>query len=86
MATTETAHPPAIPKMKMTTPIPPSITTPESVDTRIGTLKFFDGFPDDSTVQRVYDNLDFSILLRLYGPLHSWFDKTWQPWEFELVK
>jgi len=47
------------PTMKMTTPIPPSITTPDSVDTRIGTLKFFDGFPDDSTVQKVYDNLDF---------------------------
>jgi hypothetical protein len=47
------------PKMKMTTPIPPSITTPDSVDTRIGTMKFFDGFPDDSTVQKVYDNLDF---------------------------
>jgi hypothetical protein len=48
------------PNMKMTTPIPPSITTPDSVDTPIGTLKFFDGFPDDSTVQKVYDNLDFS--------------------------
>ena len=47
------------PKMKMTTPIPPSITTPDSVDTRLGTLKFFDGFPDDATVQKVYDNLDF---------------------------
>ena len=47
------------PKMKMTTPIPPSITTPDSVDTSIGTLKFFDGFPDDATVQKVYDNLDF---------------------------
>jgi hypothetical protein len=45
--------------MKMTTPIPPSITTPDSVDTSIGTLKFFDGFPDDATVQKVYDNLDF---------------------------
>ena len=48
------------PKMKMTTPIPPSITTPDSVDTPIGTLNFFDGFPDDATVQKVYDNLDFS--------------------------
>jgi hypothetical protein len=44
MAPTESANPPATPKMKMSTPIPPSITTPESVDTRIGTLKFFDGF------------------------------------------
>jgi hypothetical protein len=47
------------PKMKMTTPIPASITTPDSVETRIGTLKFFDGFPDEPTVQMVYDNLDF---------------------------
>ena len=48
-----TVHAQAPPTMKMTTPIPPSITTPDSVDTRIGTLKFFDGFPDDSTVQKV---------------------------------
>jgi hypothetical protein len=47
------------PKMKMTTDIPPSITTPDSVETPIGTLKFFDGFPDDATVQKAYDNLDF---------------------------
>ena len=46
-------------KMKMTTPIPSSITTPDSVETRLGTLKFTDGFPDDATVQKVYDNLDF---------------------------
>ncbi len=36
-----------------------SISTPDKVETRIGTLKFFDGFPTDETVQRVYDNLDF---------------------------
>src|SRR5579871_1209617 len=47
------------PKLKMTTPIPSSIKTPDSVETRIGTLKFFDGFPDEPTVQTVYDNLDF---------------------------
>jgi hypothetical protein len=43
----------------MATDIPPQITTPDTVDTRLGTLKFFDGFPDDATVQKVYDNLDF---------------------------
>ena len=32
-------------RMKMTTDIPPSITTPDKVETRIGTLKFYDGFP-----------------------------------------
>ena len=47
------------PKMKMTTPIPDSITTPESVDTRLGKLNFFDGFPDDATSEKIYDNLDF---------------------------
>src|SRR5271165_2233950 len=26
------------------------------------------------------------IILRLYGPLEPWFDKTWQPREVELVK
>jgi hypothetical protein len=41
------------------TDIPPAITIPNSVDTRLGTLKFKDGFPDDATVQKVYDNLDF---------------------------
>jgi hypothetical protein len=47
------------PKMKMTTDIPTAITTPDKVETRLGTLHFFDGFPDDATVEKVYDNLDF---------------------------
>jgi hypothetical protein len=46
-------------KPKMATDIPPEITTPDSIDTPLGTLKFFDGFPDDATIQKVYDNLDF---------------------------
>ena len=41
------------------TDIPPAITIPDSVETRLGTLRFSDGFPDDATVQKVYDNLDF---------------------------
>jgi len=43
---------------KMTTDIPASITTPDVVETSLGTLRFFDGFPDEETVQKVYDNLD----------------------------
>ena len=46
-------------KYKMTTDIPESIITPDEVETRLGTLRFFDGLPDDTTVQKVYDNLDF---------------------------
>jgi hypothetical protein len=36
-----------------------AITTPDTVDTRIRKLKFFDGLPDAVTVRKVYDNLDF---------------------------
>ena len=39
--------------------VPPSILTPDTVQTRVGTLKFFDGLPDAETVQKVYDQLDF---------------------------
>jgi len=28
----------------------------------------------------------WNTLLRLYGPLKPWFDKTWRPGEIELVK
>jgi hypothetical protein len=48
---------PAMPKMATT--IPPEITTSNAVDTPIGTLRFFDGYPDEETIKKVYDNLDF---------------------------
>ena len=40
--------------------VPKSIVTPDSVDTRIGTLKFKDGLPDQETANKVYDHLDFA--------------------------
>ena len=43
-----------------TTPkIPPEITTPDKVQTSIGTLEFKDGAPSADTVRKVYDSLDF---------------------------
>ncbi len=45
---------------KYSADVPSYITTPDTVQTRIGTLKFFDGQPDLETVQKVYDNLDFA--------------------------
>jgi len=60
------AHAQTAPKMKMTTDIPASITTPDNVETRLGTLKFTDGFPDDATVQKVFDNLDFQHAVQAY--------------------
>ena len=35
-----------------------SITTPEKVETSIGTLNFMDGAPSPETAQKVYDYLD----------------------------
>jgi hypothetical protein len=39
--------------------VPSKITTPDTVETRIGTLRFRDGAPDPATVQLAYDQLDF---------------------------
>jgi hypothetical protein len=33
--------------------------TPDTVETRIGTLKFYDGLPTKETAKKVFDNLDF---------------------------
>jgi hypothetical protein len=30
-------------------------------------------------------NKSYNVLLRLYGPLQPWFDKSWKPGDFELV-
>ena len=46
------------PKMKMTTPIPENLTTPDKVKTSIGTLEFFDGVPIGNTKDMVYDFVD----------------------------
>ena len=39
---------------------PASITTPDKVDSRLGTLEFKDGAPSVETVTKLYDNLDFT--------------------------
>ena len=46
------------PKMKMTTPIPESVSTPDKVETSIGTMNFFDGVPTTETVEMSFDFLD----------------------------
>ena len=45
-------------KYAMTTDIPPAITTPDRVETSIGTLEFFDGVPVGKTTEMVYDYVD----------------------------
>jgi hypothetical protein len=51
---------------KMSTKIPPGIAMPDTVETRLGTLKFFNGFPDNASVEKLYDNLDFQRAVQAY--------------------
>ena len=51
---------------RMTTDIPASIIMPDSMQTSLGPLRFFDGFPDDATVEKLYDNLDSQRALQAY--------------------
>jgi hypothetical protein len=48
-------------------PPPTSITTPDSVETRIGMLEFQDGLPSKETLKKIYDNLDFSHAVRAFS-------------------
>ena len=45
--------------LKMTTEIPENVITPDEMETRLGTLRFVDGFPTEETAQKVWDQLDF---------------------------
>ncbi|WP_434053787.1 MAG: DUF1254 domain-containing protein [Roseibium sp.] len=54
------------PTFQMTTDIPPAISTPNEVDTSLGTLKFFDGVPTDGTVTSVYDYVDRARAVDVY--------------------
>ena len=47
--------------------IPPSLVTPDKVQSRIGTLEFKDGAPSKATLEKVYDNLDFTFALRAFS-------------------
>ena len=58
MAIGATNSPGQSPKMKMTTPIPEGIATPDKLETHLGTLTSFDGVPDKETTQKIYDDLD----------------------------
>ena len=43
-----------------------SLSTPDRVDSRIGALEFMDGAPSASTVETLYDHLDFYHALNAY--------------------
>jgi hypothetical protein len=47
-------------------PISPSISTPDKVESRLGPLEFKDGAPNKATLDKVYDNLDFTHAFRTF--------------------
>jgi hypothetical protein len=57
---------PAEPNLKYSTEIPSGIASPDKVETRFGTLSFFDGFPDKASAEKLYDNLDFQRAVQAY--------------------
>jgi hypothetical protein len=62
----ELSGPPADPNLKYSTPMPAGIASPDRVETRLGTLNFFDGFPDQASAEKLYDNLDFQRAVQAY--------------------
>ena len=52
--------------MKMTTPIPEGLATPDRVETLLGTLRLEDGVPDEETTRKVFDNLDLQRATQAY--------------------
>jgi hypothetical protein len=45
--------------MTVSAQMPPEIRTPDRVESRLGTLTFKDGVPDNATAQKVFDELDY---------------------------
>lgn len=55
-----------VPSFKMTTAIPSSISTPDSVDSSIGKFEYFDGVPSSKTIETAYDFLDRSRAVNVF--------------------
>ena len=60
----------ALPRLataQATAAIPPAITTPDKVETRVGTLEFKDGAATVETAEKVRDTLDFTSALNVFN-------------------
>ena len=57
---------PAPPVFKFTTPMPPGVLSPNSVDTRFGNLRLQGGVPDQASTAKIYDNLDYQRAVQAY--------------------
>ncbi|CAH2602545.1 conserved exported protein of unknown function [Rhodovastum atsumiense] len=57
---------PAQPDLRFSTPLPPGVAAPPTLETRFGTLQFLDGVPDAASTQKLFDNLDFQRAVQAY--------------------
>jgi hypothetical protein len=64
---TAAAQPPGAARPTPGPNIPPSLVTPDKVETRIGTMEFKDGAPSKETVERAYDQIDFANAQRAFA-------------------
>jgi hypothetical protein len=58
--------PPADPQFRYSTPMPPGVATPDTMETRLGTLRFEGGVPDLASTEKLFDNLDFQRAVQAY--------------------
>ena len=58
---------PGLVAAQATTAIPPGLTTPDQIRTRIGTLDFKDGAPSVATAETVRDTLDFINAVNVFN-------------------
>jgi hypothetical protein len=58
---------PGLAAAQTTTAIPPELSTPDRVQTRIGTLEFKDSAPTVETAEKVRDALDFTRALNVFN-------------------
>ncbi len=59
------------------TKIPESIMTPNDLETRIGTFRYFDGIPTPETAEAIYNHLDYIRVFCL--------SRKWKILSFELA-
>jgi hypothetical protein len=60
------AQTPANSQFKFSAPIAPGVAVPDKIESSIGTLNLHYGYPSESTVEKIYDNLDRSRALQAY--------------------
>ena len=62
----ELRGPLADPSLKFSTPMPPGVAVPATLDTRLGTLRFEGGVPDAASTDKLLDNLVFQRAVQAY--------------------